>query len=192
MNQEIWKDIVGFEGICQVSNKGRVKTLPRITTPFQVTKSDGTIYIKSGRKVKGCILKPQLRGNYLQVSININAKKHLFNIHREVAKAFLSDNYFEGACVNHIDENKLNNSVNNLEWVTYSENIKHGTCIQRIQLSQSMVVKQIDKDTNEVIKIWSSGREASRQGGFNSGCISKVCNGIQKHHKGFIWEYEID
>jgi hypothetical protein len=189
MIEEIWRDIIGFEGICQVSNKGNIKTLPRVTNSFQVTKSDGSVYTKVGRKVKGAILQPQLRGNYPQVSVNINAKKYLFTIHREVAKAFLVDSYFEGACVNHIDENKLNNVVENLEWVSYSENINHGTCIQRITESQSNSVKQIDLDTGEVLKIWSSTREANRKGGFSSGCISKVCNGKQSHHKGYFWAY---
>lgn len=97
--KELWKDIEGFEGRYQVSNKGLV------------------------RNAKGHLMYQEANtANYMRVSLGAPQKK--FFVHRLVAKAFC-DGYFEGAVVNHKDFNKHNNASVNLEWVTASENQKH-------------------------------------------------------------------
>lgn len=113
---EKWRDIEGYEGLYQVSNHGHVRSVDRV-----VKYSDG----KPSRHFKGQEIKP-LDGNngYLFVNLSNNSKIKRIGIHRLVALAFIqkpSDNVE----VNHIDGNKKNNSVENLEWVTRRENILH-------------------------------------------------------------------
>ncbi len=99
---EVFKDIVGYEGQYQVSNLGRVKVLKN-----------------------NILMKPLLkRRGYFQVALFKNKQYKYFNIHRLVALTFIP-NPENKPQVNHIDGNKQNNNVNNLEWVTCSENIKH-------------------------------------------------------------------
>ena len=98
--EEIWKDIDGYEGLYQVSNLGRVKSFN---------------YNRTGKEMN---LKPVNTCNgfgYLYVNLNKNGKTRLFYIHRLVAKAFL-ENPDHKSDVNHKDENKTNNCVENLEW----------------------------------------------------------------------------
>ena len=102
---EEWKPIDGFEGLYEISSYGRVKS-------FKVYQS-------------GKILKPSpdLNG-YLRLSLAKEGKNKYVNVHRLVAEAFLP-RISGKTCVNHIDGNKANNRLDNLEWCTYSENIKH-------------------------------------------------------------------
>lgn len=104
---EIWKDIKDYEGLYQISNYGRVKSLPRMM---------------KNRKCEEIIKTPSvLPKGYLKVSLCKNGKIKYFFIHRLVAEAFIpnENNY---PCVNHKDCNTSNNNVYNLEWVTYKEN----------------------------------------------------------------------
>lgn len=113
---EIWKDIEGFEGRYQISNYGRVKSLDRIVF------NNGSNLIG---KRKGIILKPGINGaGYYFVNFWDGFRNKAFRIHRLVALAFC-DAYVKGLHVNHKNGHKLNNSPENLEWVTPSENIKH-------------------------------------------------------------------
>ena len=109
---EIWKDIEGYEGLYQVSNLGRVKSLDKKR-------------LNSDAIIKGKILKPWDNSHgYLQVKFLKDGTKKMPKVHRLVAQAFLrSDN--ERNFVNHIDGNKSNNNIDNLEWVTKRENNCH-------------------------------------------------------------------
>ena len=113
--KEIWKDIKGYEGIYQVSNFGRIKS--------SYTKR----ILKGGKNKAGYLLV----GLYKQ---GVLSRK---SIHRLVAEAFIPnpDNKPE---VNHIDENKTNNMVSNLEWMTAKENINHGTRNERSNITRSI------------------------------------------------------
>ena len=119
MNKEIWKDIKGFEGLYQVSNMGEVKSLDR-----KVIQYNGYNY--SERIYKGKMLKSAIsRNGYKRVVLqNVNAKKNCC-VHRLVAEAFIP-NPNNLLIINHKDENKLNNQVENLEWCTQSYNINYG------------------------------------------------------------------
>lgn len=113
---EIWKDIKGYEGLYQVSNLGRVKSLDRIV-------KDNTK--DRYQKLKGCILKSTSNGNdYQVVYLTKNSKRKNYYVHRLVAEYFIANpnNYKQ---VNHKDLNKHNNSVDNLEWITDIDNKKH-------------------------------------------------------------------
>jgi hypothetical protein len=111
---EVWKDIEGYEGLYQVSNLGRVKSLQR------------SVYhpIKKIQKIPEKILISDIRRGYHTVSFCKNGTKKSFLVHRLVAKNFV-EKIIEKKEVNHIDGNKQNNNWSNLEWVTSSENQIH-------------------------------------------------------------------
>ena len=175
---EIWKNIKGYEGLYQVSDQGRVKSLER------------TIIKKDGRKftVKERVLKPGVtKDGYLIVALHAGDKQKTLTVHRLVCTAF-HENLENKPCVNHINENKTDNRASNLEWCTYKENNNHGTRVARVTKTRSKPVGQYTLDS-ELVKVWASPREAERQGGFDSSTISNVANGKRKTHKGFIWRY---
>ena len=112
---EIWKDIKGFEGLYQVSNLGRVKSVDRFRKV-----NGGT------RLQKGCLLKNSPTSNgYLKVCLRDVRRVSHSSIHRLVAKSFIKKTDVKKNTVNHIDGNKHNNIHSNLEWVTQVENINH-------------------------------------------------------------------
>lgn len=174
MKKEIWKDIIGYEGLYQVSNFGRVKSF------------------KFGKER---ILKPGTnKYGYLIVILCKNGKVKHFYVHRLVAEAFIPNphNY---PCVNHKDECKTNNNVNNLEWCTYTYNNNYGTKIERISKNRdtSKYFKPILQYTLDgvFVREWKSIAEAGRNG-FNQGHITDCCRGVRKTHKGFIFKYKED
>ena len=184
-NNEIWKPIIGFPGY-EVSNFGRVKSLDRV-----ITRRDG-----SRQFCKGVVMKqiPDKDG-YLRLALGKQGKRYSKTVHRLVAEAFISE-ALDNRQVNHIDEIKTNNRVDNLEYVTSLENNNHGTRNKRISMSKingkkSKVVVAVNIQTKEVLE-FPSGREAERQSDyfFQQGSISNVCLGKQKQHKGYIWKYK--
>ena len=123
--QEIWKDIEGFEGLYQISNLGRIKSLSKFINNNPKSK-------KIGFYSKEKIIKfSKSKNNYLIAPLSKKGKAYYFYVHRLVAKTFINNlNNFKQ--VDHIDGNKQNNCINNLEWVTPKENInrawKKGLC----------------------------------------------------------------
>ena len=112
MNEE-WRDIKGYEGLYQVSNLGRVKSLPRERRNRQ-----GYYYTK-----EKILKQTNTSTGYKKVEL-FNGTRKSYKVHRLVAQAFLNNEYNKPQ-VNHKDGNKINNNVNNLEWVTGSKNIIH-------------------------------------------------------------------
>lgn len=178
---EIWKDIEGFEGY-QVSNIGRVRSLDRdilIQTP------QGTIY--KSRK-KGHILTPSKdKDGYLQVGLYHS--KH-GKIHRLVATAFI-ENPNGYKCVNHKDENKQNNRVDNLEWCTKTYNNLYGTHIERSAKGHRKQIEQLSLN-GEHINTYESLIAAEKDLGINgaSTMISRCCKNIKKTAYGYKWRYK--
>lgn len=167
---EIWKNIVGYEGLYQVSNLGNVKSLN---------------YRRTGKER---ILKPgNYKEGYLYVILCKNRKLKHFTIHRLVAQAFL-ENPDHKSDVNHKDENKTNNCVNNLEWMSRKENINFGTHNQRMAKSLSKSVLQFTKN-GEFVKEWPSVMQIQRELGFSSGNISQCCNEKIKTSYGYVWKF---
>ena len=111
--QEIWKDVKGYEGLYQVSNLGRIKSI--------------SYFNRANKKTypRNKILKPLINDKgYLRVDLRKNNKSKKVRIHRIAAEHFIPNPYHFSE-VNHIDGNKQNNCVNNLEWCTHSQNMKH-------------------------------------------------------------------
>lgn len=164
---EIWKNIEGYEGMYQVSNEGRVKSL------------------KFGKEK---IMKPNKdRNGYLNINLRKDEKRRIFAIHRLVAQAFLPNpnNYEE---VNHKDEDKTNNVVSgvntNLEWCNRQYNCNYGTRTERIS-------KQVNQYTldDKLIATYSSTHEVERQLGFANQNISACCNGKFNTAYKYKWRY---
>lgn len=107
---EEWRDVIGYEGIYQVSSLGRVKSLSRVAKNRH-----------GYRPIKERILKPAYRDGYVGVGLRKNTKPTTFLVHRLVAEAFIP-NPGGKPCIDHINMIRSDNRVENLEWVTYSEN----------------------------------------------------------------------
>lgn len=177
--EEIWKDIENYEGLYQVSNLGRIRSVDR------VIKNNNNIY----HNLKGCILKQQYQNNgYLCVTLWKNNKKKLCTVHRLVANAFVK-NPFDLPCVNHKDENKTNNIVENLEFCTQRYNNNYGTKNERMINKKIKPVIQFSLD-GEFIKEWPSVVSVQTETGYNRGSISNVCLGKAKSAYGYKWKYK--
>ena len=151
---EIWKDITGYEGYYQVSNFGNVKSLDRI------------IYISNiPRKRKSMLLKAKISGSgYYQVCLQKESIRLYPLVHRLVAETFLHKDKNK-LYVNHIDGSKINNNVDNLEWVTQSENQLHAYKIglQKIQYGEDRYVAKLTvKDVVEIKKRLKTGETCYR------------------------------
>lgn len=176
-NIEIWKPVPvkEYSKDYKVSNFGRVLSLN---------------YRHTGRSK---VMSPvDDKGGYLKVCLSKNKKTKNFSVHRLVAEAFLP-NLLDLPQVNHIDENKENNRVENLEWVDHKENCNHGTRNKRVAEKNtngkcSKPVLQLTL-TGEIIREWPSTAEAGRNG-FSQGNIVKCCIGERKTHQGFRWKYK--
>lgn len=140
--EEIWKDIENFEGLYQISNLGRVKSVDRLMHVL-----DPKSKREYDKQVPECIRATNLDSKgYVMVTLKKNGKTSRHRIHRLVAKAFI-DNPNNLPQVNHIDENKENNHVNNLEWCTNAYNGAYGTRLERI------AEKHRGKSTHNSIKV---------------------------------------
>lgn len=164
--EEIWKDIEGYEDLYQVSNRGKVRSLRR------------NIILRQGITSNG----------YKSVNLYKNKGYKHFRIHRLVAEAFLP-NPNNLPFVNHKDENKLNNCVENLEWCDGKYNLNYGTRGKRISQNKSKVVLQYSLD-GTFVKEWKSTRDIQRMTGYSSGCISECCRNIRKSAYGYLWKYK--
>jgi len=179
MENEIWKDVVGYEGLYQVSNLGRVKGLERTIQGWG----------KSGyrpTKIKGKIMKASHdRGGYLLVGLSKDGKVKTEKVHRLVLKAFLEQPEGKNQ-VNHKNEIRDDNRLDNLEWCDSKYNVNYG---ERVERSYKPIV-QMDMN-NKIIKIHASVRHAYEYLGKSmNGHISSVCNGKRNDIYGYKWVFE--
>ena len=179
---EIWKDIKGYEGLYQVSNLGRIKRLS-----FLHGKSKKII-----KKEK--ILKPIInkRNGYVYCGLSDNGTKSI-RLHKLVLNTFnpCDDEKMQ---VNHINGNKQDNRLENLEWCTCKENINHA---YKIGLKEgrrdknntlSKKVAQYDIE-GKLINIWESTMQIQRSLGYSNTSISQCCNGRRDITHGYKWRY---
>jgi hypothetical protein len=163
---ETWKDIKCYEGLYQVSNLGRVRSLPR-------------------KLCKGTILKARDNGyGYLTVGLSKNNNTVRYKVHRLVAQTFLP-NIHHYDDVNHKDGNKYNNSTTNLEWCSRSYNMKHA---YKMGLLKSVPVLQLDKNGN-IIKKWKGAKYVYEKLGIPDSNINRCCKGERNTAGGYRWKY---
>lgn len=200
---EIWRDVVGYEGLYEVSNMGRVRSLSR------------EVYV--GGKIHKCIREGRVlkqghshgrRFKYLLVCLCKDQQRSMKRVHRLVAEAFIPnpDNL---PFINHKDENPSNNRVENLEWCTPKYNSNYGTARERMKETRKKnnsnkrmlltriknnsskppkSVAMIDDDGN-VVKKYFSISDAARDIGVHNYSVSRVCKGIRRHVRGFKFKY---
>lgn len=186
--EEIWKDIIGYEGQYQVSNIGRVKSLTRKVPVVSLKRKQHSFSMKERIK------KSKIYFGYNKVFLSKNAKYKWHTVHGLVATAFIREKK-DKEQVNHINGIKHDNRVENLEWVTAKENYAHalktGLVIRPKGESnkKSIPVYQYS-EKGELINKYASAYEAELIGGFYNGSIGDCCKGRQSCHKGFIWSYK--
>ena len=198
--REEWRDIKGYEGLYQVSNMGRVKSLKRTVW----CGLNGGCYRAIPEKIRKGVDNGQ---GYLQVQLSKDGKVKQCRINRLVAQAFLPnpDNL---PIINHKDENKYNNHMDNLEWCSHSYNNTYNDRAKKAGkkvaeklrgrkqteehiMKKSKPVFSVDKDSG-LIMWWESAREAGRVLGINQSNIIKCCKGKYHSTGNHIWFYADD
>jgi len=180
MAKENWMPVYGYEGLYEVSNHGRVRSLFR--------------YKK--------VLKPTLCNGYLTVELWKDKARKRIGVHRLVAQCFCSNPYGK-PFVNHKDEIRTNNNADNLEWVTHIENCNYGTAIQR-RLAHTDYSKRKINNANQILKCskpicqyskdgqfiraWKSASECCRENGWTRSAVRRAATGERKTAYGYIFK----
>ena len=171
---EHWKAIAGYEGLYEVSDQGRVKSL----------KYGKEKILRTGKN----------QHSYLLVVLYKDGYRKTFKVHRLVAESFIPNpNKLE--TVNHKDEVKSNNTVSNLEWMSQKDNNNYGTRNKRMAESHinhpalSKQVQMFDKSSGELLATFPSQSEASRVTGIYRSHICSCCNGERKTAGGYVWRF---
>lgn len=170
--EEIWKDIKGYEGLYQVSNLGRIKSFRRGKRAYCPTE----YILKNSITDKG----------YCMVTLYNNTKREKFLVHRLVAEAFIP-NPNSMPHINHIDENKTNNCVNNLEWCTPQYNNCYGTARFRAMMTKGHPVHQC-LINGEWLATYATNSVASEITGVSVKEISACLRGSLHSAGGFVWK----
>lgn len=180
---ELWKDIINFEGYYQVSNHGRVRSLDR----YVVANKNGGLKLLKGKIMKLTKAKGRNNDGYLVVNLRKKGKNKVLGVHRLVAEAFV-DNPNNYPIPNHKDGNKENNFSDNLEWTTYSQNNQHAIDM-KLRNPRGISVVQYDLDMN-FIKEYKSASDAARVTKLGRGSICHCLSGRRNSYAGFIWKYK--
>lgn len=182
LKNEVFKDIIGYEGYYQISNYGRIKSLKRIANNNHIVNEKILTNHYDTKK-------------YFIAHLCVNKNRRCFKVHRLVAQTFIP-NPKNKPQVNHIDGNKENNKVNNLEWATNKENQIHAykfglsKGLKGVKSPHAKKVIQFDLKRN-FIKEWNYIKEASEALNINNSKIGMCCKGERKTAGGYIWEYKL-
>ena len=163
-SNEIWRDVVGYEGLYKVSTEGNIKSIRRNKLLSLETNKAG----------------------YKKISL-YNKTRKCYSVHRLVAETFIP-NPENLPCVNHKDENKSNNCVDNLEWCTVEYNNTYGTRLERMSRTRSKTIIQLSLE-GDFIREWDSASEVARVLGYNQSNICSCCNNKRKTAAGYKWKY---
>lgn len=186
MEEEIWKDVVGWEGKYSVSSRGRIKSNAR----FVDTTRKKTYFVEE----RIMSLKTKNNG-YLEVNFKVNGENNCLMVHRLVAIAFIPNSADDKMLVDHIDGNRKNNNVSNLRWCNHKENSNFELAkinFDRAGVNRMKPVVQFTKNLVFVAE-YSSSTEASLKTGLRQGNISTACCSPKKRTcGGYIWKKKED
>lgn len=171
MEEEIWKDVPGYEGRYMVSSYGRVMSLNYMHTGsarimVQTIGTDG----------------------YCQLLLFKDGKAKFWQVHRLVATVFIPNPYNK-KCVDHINGIKTDNRVDNLRWCTYKENVNNPVTRPKMGVCNKQCVIQMTLD-GEYVREWDSVTNAAIGIGAKVGPISACCRGASKYSYGYKWRYK--
>ena len=187
----MWKEIPWTNGAYSASSDGFIQSNDRLG--------------KDGRRLKGVLLKSWLGNHgYLMVSLMVDGKNHRCLVHRLVAEVFLGEAP-SNTEIDHKDGNKLNNTANNLEWVTRKENLKRDKNLGLIKVSErqreirkqlSIISREMNKKEisqfsldGKLIKIYEAVSDACREWGFDPSALGRAASGKQKTSYGYLWRW---
>lgn len=176
--EEKWTPVRNYEDLYEVSNTGKVRSIDR-----EIIDKRGSTRCFKGRELKKIILP----NGYFVVGLSKNGFNKLHYVHRLVAEMFIPNpnNY---PCINHKDEVKINNNVDNLEFCTYKYNNDYSNNVERMNRSTRKRVIQLTKDY-KVVFIYESEMEASRKTGIQQSSISRCCFGHAKTAGKYLWRH---
>ena len=191
--QEEWKSLNGIVecgNYYEISNLGRVRSIDR-----KIIRNDGKV-----KHFKSKILNQRIAKNgYYMVTLSFDGKTKPICVHRLVTLAFVGGHNETNNYVNHLDENKLNNNCDNLEWTTLLGNLLYGTTKERIKEScnkngvyerNSVKILKINPKTDEIIEEYKSITDAVNDTGIDGSSISKVARNKRKTAGGYKWKYK--
>jgi len=175
MEAEVWKSIDGYEGIYEISSFGNVRSYARETV---------------------CLIKPRINQGYFILGLWNKGKCKTSKIHRLVALHFI-ENPDNKPQVNHIDGNKLNNHLDNLEWVTPQENSAHASKLKLVAYgTRNAAAKITDEDVVSIRKMYDSGEftqnQLSNKFNLSQGIIGKIINGLLWEHVPYSGERSLE
>lgn len=180
MNNEQWKDAAGYEEYLMVSNMGNIIRKDR----FWVT-GRNTLRKYNSKKAIPTVT----NSGYLVTSFCLNGKRKTINVHRLIADTFIINHDVSALQINHINGDKKDNMVENLEWVTPGDNQRHAyrTGLKKPTDKLRKKVAQYDAGMN-LIKIWDSFMDVNKFG-YNRSAVIRCCKGTQKTSYGYKWMY---
>lgn len=180
---EIWKDVVGYEGLYEVSNKGRIRSLYRKLRNSILTKRSKPYYPHQAKRHSG----------HLSIWLYKDGKGKNWLVHRIVALAFIPnpDNL---PFINHRDEIPYHNNVENIEWCTAAYNNNYGTVKERMSEAllnrKDLSIKVVRISPDGTRKSYPSMQEAARENNLFQSNIWRCCNGERHTCGGFLWNYK--
>lgn len=164
VHTEIWKKLKEYPNY-EVSNLGRIRNQQKLLKPYKTN------------------------NGYLHIFLSKNGKQKQFLLHRLIAEAFI-DNLKNLKEINHIDGDKSNNSINNLEWCTRKSNVHHFLCSNTRNTTMARPVTQYDLKGNKV-KTFKSIRQASKESKIDAHYIIYCCKGNKAKTSNYMWKYEV-